>query len=275
MIDYHVHSDYSQDAEGSVFDYCRRAQELGLEEICFTPHFEIDPARRELDDRVRLNGQWAPMMSDWIDHYVADIVQARREYAPMKVRLGLEAGYDPSIEAELADFLGRHPFDYVLGSIHCIDHVAITAQDPNDFYYSQATAQQATAGYFDLLRRAIDSELFDAIGHIDVFKRYSAPIFGNQLVEMAEPLWPEIFKRIVAHPPLTIEINTSGLLHACLEPYPSERVLRVARDAGLKHVTLGADAHRLKHLGYGLVEGERLAQQVGMRIARYERRRML
>ena len=45
MTDYHVHSDYSQDAEGSIFDYCRRARELGLEEICLTPHFEIDPVR--------------------------------------------------------------------------------------------------------------------------------------------------------------------------------------------------------------------------------------
>ena len=275
MIDYHVHSDYSQDAEGSVFDYCRRAQEFGLEEICFTPHFEIDPARKESDDKVRLNGQWVSMISPWIDHYEADVERARRAYAPMKVRLGLEVGYDPSIEDEIADFFELHPFDYVLGSIHCIDHVAITAQDPNDFYYSQATAQQATAGYFDLLRRAIDSELFDAIGHIDVFKRYSAPIFGNQLIEMAEPLWPEILKRIVAHPPLTIEINTSGLRHACLEPYPSEKILRVARDAGLKYVTLGADAHRLKHLGYGLPEGERLARHLGFRIARYESRKLL
>ena len=275
MIDYHVHSDYSQDAEGSIADYCRQARVLGLEEICFTPHFEIDPVRAELDDKVRLLGRFVPMRSNWIDAYVADVEQARRNFAPLKVRLGLEVGYDPTLEGELRDFIGRYPFDYVLGSIHCIDHIAITAHDENDFYYSRATAGQATQGYFDLLFPMIDCGLFDAIGHIDVFKKYGAEVFGTQLVERAEPHWRDTFRRIVAQSPLTIEINTSGLRHAPAEPYPSESILRIAREAGLTRVTIGSDGHRLKHLGFGLEQGERLAQKLGLEIVRFERRRII
>ena len=78
------------------------------------------------------------MISGWIDCYVADVERARLEFTrPLKVRLGLEVGYDPSIESGIAEFLGRHPFDYVLGSIHCIEHTAITAHDPDDFYYAR------------------------------------------------------------------------------------------------------------------------------------------
>jgi histidinol-phosphatase (PHP family) len=273
MIDYHVHSDFSQDAEGSVADYCRQARAIDLSEVCFTPHFEIDPVRKTLDDRVRLNDRWVPMLSDWTDAYIHDVEEARREFAPLKVKLGVEVGYDPSIEKELADWLRRYPFDYVLGSIHCIDHIAITAHDENDFYYAKADAQGATEGYFDLLNRAIESGLFDAIGHIDVFKKYSLEKFGNELVERAKPYWPGVFKRILRHPPLTIEINTSGLRQAPQETYPSEAILRIARNAGLARVTIGSDGHRLKHLGFGLETGYAIAQGLGLRIARFERRR--
>jgi histidinol-phosphatase (PHP family) len=266
MIDYHVHSDYSQDAEGSVSDYCRQAVTIGLTEICFTPHFEIDPKRKALDDRVRLDGKFVPMLSNWIDAYIRDVEQARADFAPLKVRLGVEVGYDPTIEREIADWLKRYPFDYVLGSIHCIDHIAITAHDENDFYYANASAQEATEGYFDLLNRAIDSGLFDAIGHIDVFKKYSLDKFGPELMERAQPYWPGVFERILRYPGLTIEINTSGLRHAPAETYPSESVLTIARDAGLRHVAIGSDGHRLKHLGFGLEKGHELADQLGFKI---------
>ena len=273
MVDYHVHSDFSQDAEGSVFEYCRAAKAMGLEEICFTQHLEIDPVRQQLDDRVRLNGRWVGMRSNWIDAYVAEKERANQEFAPLKIRLGLEVGYDPSLEPEIAEFLKGHPFDYVLGSIHCIDHVAITAHDPEDFYYARATAEQATAGYFDLLDKAIRCRLFDAIGHIDVFKKYGASVYGARLVELAEPLWPGVFRTIVEHAPLTIEVNTSGLRQAPAETYPSEEILRKARAAGLEFVTTGSDGHQLKHLGHGLAQGTELAQRLGFRIARFHRRR--
>lgn len=272
MVDYHIHSDYSQDAEGSIIDYCRQAQLLGLTEICFTQHFEIDPMRRAKDDKVRLAGKWVGMMSDWIEHYRATVERARKEFAPMKIGFGLEVGYDPGIELEIEQFLKRYPFDFVLGSIHCIDHIAITAHDPDDFYYSQTTPEQATERYFYLLHRLIASGLFDAIGHIDVFKRYSLSVFGTRLSELAEPLWHEVFRQIVQHPPLTIEINTAGLRHDCRETYPSENILKMAQAAGLEYVTLGSDAHRLQHLGCGLEEGTRLVRRFGLRVARYERR---
>jgi histidinol-phosphatase (PHP family) len=274
MVDFHVHSDYSQDAEGTVFDYCREAAARGLEEICFTPHLEIDPRRTALDDRVRLQGRWVGMRSDWIDAYAAEVRQANAEFAPLKVRLGIEVGYDPTLEDELAGILKRHRFDYVLGSIHCIDHVAITAHDPEDFYYARVAPEQATAGYFGLLDRAVRSRLFDAIGHIDVFKKYGAQVHGSRLVELAEPYWPGVFQTIVEHSPLTIEVNTSGLRQGPAETYPAEAVLATAVRSGLKYVTIGSDAHRLPHLGFGLEPGIALVERLGLRIAAFEQRQM-
>jgi histidinol-phosphatase (PHP family) len=273
MIDYHVHSDYSQDAEGSVAEYCRKAGELGLTEICFTPHFEIDPVRVELDDKVRVKGEFVTMRSNWMGALIADIEQARREYSALKVRLGLEVGYDPTIEGEIADFLARYPFDYVIGSVHCIEHHEISSNKNMDFYYLSATLSQVVAGYFELLHRTIESGLFDAIGHLDVYKKYGLERYGTELQERAKPFWPGILRRIASRPPLTIEINTSGLRQGPAEPYPSEEILRSAYQTGLRCVTLGSDAHRLIHLGFGLEHGAGLATQIGFRIIGFERRR--
>ena len=42
--DYHVHPDYSIDASPvKIRDYCQKALELELREICFTTNVELDP----------------------------------------------------------------------------------------------------------------------------------------------------------------------------------------------------------------------------------------
>jgi len=62
--DYHVHPDYSIDASPvKIREYCQKALELGLAEICFTTHIELDPVRREKDNFVNLNGEKVPVLN--------------------------------------------------------------------------------------------------------------------------------------------------------------------------------------------------------------------
>ncbi len=41
-INYHMHSQYSIDGEMSIEEACEKAIELGLKEIAFTDHLDID-----------------------------------------------------------------------------------------------------------------------------------------------------------------------------------------------------------------------------------------
>ena len=126
MLDYHVHPDFSPDAEGSVEAYCERAAELGLEEVCFTTHYEPDPARAE-HEKVRVNGRVQPVDSDWPDAYFAALRAAATKFPRVAVLAGVEVGYEPGLEGTISDFLRRYPFDFALGAIHCLDHISITA----------------------------------------------------------------------------------------------------------------------------------------------------
>jgi len=131
MIDYHVHPDFSRDAEGSIEELCARAVEIGLDEICFTTHYEPDPVRGEIE-RVCVGGRAQAVGSDWPDAYFAAIGAARAKFPGVTVLVGVEVGYEPGLEGIISDFLRRYPFDFVLGAIHCLDHVSITAGDELD-----------------------------------------------------------------------------------------------------------------------------------------------
>ena len=56
--DYHVHTRLSYDGEGDLLEYCAKAEELGLDELCVTDHLDIGCAQMEFtphDQKYILN----------------------------------------------------------------------------------------------------------------------------------------------------------------------------------------------------------------------------
>ncbi len=72
MIDYHIHPNYSPDAQGTIADFCQKAMEIGLRELCFTTHYEPDPARAG-KEWISVAGERMPVESDWIEFYFEEI----------------------------------------------------------------------------------------------------------------------------------------------------------------------------------------------------------
>lgn len=75
--DWHVHSRWSNDAQGTISDYCRQARKNGLKLIAFTEHVrrkllfdyaaysaDIDRAREEFPDLAILKGCEAKVLND-------------------------------------------------------------------------------------------------------------------------------------------------------------------------------------------------------------------
>jgi histidinol-phosphatase (PHP family) len=59
-----------------------------------------------------------------------------------------------------------------------------------------------------------------------------------------------------------IELNTAGLRKECREIYPSEKILRLARDRGVP-ITFGSDAHAPEEVGMNFTEALQLARTAG------------
>ena len=274
MVDYHVHPDFSHDAQGSIEEFCARAVEIGLDEICFTTHYEPDPTRTDVE-HVRVNGIVQPVASDWADAYFAALSAAAAKFKGLVVLAGVEVGYEPGLEGVISDLLGRYPFDFVLGSVHCLGHVAITAGDELERFKSEQLAlgpEHFVDSYLHNIRAAAGTQLFDCLGHLDIYRKYIRPLFDSGFDRIADAHWPEVL-RFVAQTGTGIEVNTSALRRGNPEPYPSTHILRLAREAGIKVFTVGSDAHRPADLGKGLDSAVQLLKDLGVEPSRFRRRK--
>src|SRR5690554_5187419 len=110
--DYHVHPNYSIDASPvSIKEYCYRAIELGLVDICFTTHLELDSVRKDIDNFVVLNGEKVSVYNyAWLDNYFYEITQAREEFRAdgLKVKAGIEIGYCRDAEKDIEEITDNY-----------------------------------------------------------------------------------------------------------------------------------------------------------------------
>jgi len=255
LFDCHVHPDYSLDASGTIDEYCQKALQIGLKGICFTTHYDVDPERKEIDSFMRVKGKITPLSFETVQTYVQEIKRAERKYAPsgLKVKAGLEIDYAPHIEEQLIEDLSRFELDYVLGAVHCLDHIAITSSEEAYKYFEKKSASQLCEDYYESLLSGIRSGLFDAVAHLDGFKKYALDYYGEELLK-AEGNWlPQVFAALALEQ-TEIELNTGWFRKGRKKFFPDEEILKKASQAGIKIVALGSDTHHPSELGLGLKE---------------------
>ncbi len=101
---------------------------------------------------------------------------------------------------------------------------------------------EIVAPSFDEVVAAARSGLFDAIGHIDVVKRYLYPHVMPAAFEAAPELYEPILRALVESG-TALEVNTSGLRYAIGVTFPHPAIVTRFRELGGRAVTIGSDAH--------------------------------
>ena len=253
MVDFHVHCDFSIDAEGAIEAYARAALGKGLTHICFTTHCDLDPARRHHDGRVRYKGKIVDVTSGWLESYKDEVREAQDTYAGqgLSIMCGLEVGYVPGIEHMIESVLDSEGLDFVIGGVHTLEGIDIvSSRECNDYFSTRAPVQMCELYFHDVLE-AVRCDLFDAIAHIDIYKRCGLDFYGEPLNQahegFIEPVLGEIAERGIS-----LEINSGGLRKGLRWPYPSADLMALAREAGVRGITIGSDCHRPEDIGYGL-----------------------
>lgn len=264
LVDLHVHSSCSADGGSSITDYARRAAALGLAQVGFCEHIDLDPRDRDygyLD----------------LKRYDREIMAAREAVPDVRLRQGVEITYQAGREEEICAWLATHRWDYVVASVHLVDYddgwAIISEPRTGGIYFAAHSQRQAYGPYFEEVLRAVRSKVGDVVGHLDLVKRYGVAQYG--------PFEPEAFKgeihavlQAAVEGGVGLEINTSGLRQRPREAYPGLAVLRWYRDLGGEILTVGSDAHSSDELGAGLREGLDLAQAAGFRaVTTFEARR--
>jgi histidinol-phosphatase (PHP family) len=261
--DYHVHPDYSLDATGTIDQYCQKAIELGLKEICFTTHYDSDPFRKDEDPFMRIEGEIVPLTEENVKKYIEDVKRADKKYSPcgLSVKVGLEVDYAPHIEEELRQNLASFELDYLLGAVHCLDHIAISASNEAERYFKKISMEEMVVEYYEVLEEAVESGLFDAIAHLDIYKKYGLGFYGEKILFSHRGLVEPVLE-LMAKEDVGMEINTGVLRRGHKEFCPGEEILNLALKMGVKIVAFGSDAHKLEHLGKGIKEAYLLVKRL-------------
>jgi len=244
-IDYHLHTRESGDCSERMERMCRRAVEIGLDEICFTEHFDTDPydaGFRYYDDA----------------RYERRLEAVRRQFAGrLAIRKGLELDFQSRHAARLAELIAPFRFDYLIGSAHCVFNsmprrALVERGFPPDEIYRV---------YFDEVRALIATGLPHCLGHLDYFRKTCSDLLGPYYYAAYEEQMSDIVSRLVGAG-MGLEVNSRHFDRG--EPLmPSLDVLRMYREAGGDIVTVGSDAHRASEVGLGLAEACGALRQAG------------
>lgn len=242
ISDYHIHTPYCGHAHGTIIKYVENAINRGMKEICFTDHL----GRYYLSESQKKRYWDWGMDSQKLERYVLEISDVKSIFKnEITIRTGLEIDYIDGAEDMIDPIIGKYPFDFLLGSIHCLPsfgwkHIA---------NYSQKDVWSVYHKYFEAAKSVVKGKIFNSLAHLDFIWRYSK--------------WPdkkthEIFKYIEEIVELSqkndvaIEINSNGYLWSQLYTIPGGDPFT----ALLKYIskfkapiTIGSDAHKPEFVG--------------------------
>ena len=126
--------------------------------------------------------------------------------------------------------------------------------------------------YFSVAENLVRNKTFNALAHLDVYKRYGLKFYGSQLRDIPEQRLRAIF-RTMAQNGTALEINTAGLRRHN-EFYPSADIMKLAKDQGIELITIGSDCHKLDDLGKGINAAIGYAKSFGFKaVFGYAKRR--
>lgn len=248
LADYHLHLESGPLTREHLEEFLRVGRERGLAEVGFSEHIY------NFTDTLSLWPQpWKVEPLAELSAYLELIDGAKETGLPVK--LGLEVDYLENKEEELAAFLDRYPWDYVIGSIH---HLGDWGFDHPDFRSRWETIDVGTAyrEYFRLFSQAARSGLFEIMAHPDVIK-----VFGYRPPEAINDLWEEAAAAMAAGQ-VAVEISTAGLRKPVGELYPHPDFLRYCKGFNVP-IVISSDAHYPDDVGRDFPQAVALARRAG------------
>lgn len=212
-----------------------------------------------LDDSPvgRLQQAWLDQVCVYsISEFVNFVIEAKKSNPDLA--LGIEADFFPGGESELKALLAEYDWDYVIGSVHFMKGWGFDNPE-TQAEFKDLDAIETYAHYFDLLRQACVSGLFQIIAHPDNLKVFGfRPSDEKDLLPYYRMLAEELITNGIA-----TEINT-GLAYRfpIAESCPSPLFLSVLAEYQVP-ITLSSDAHFPDDIGMLLDEATDAAIGVG------------
>lgn len=256
-FDSHTHSSNSFDAENSVAQMIEQANELGLDCLTITDHFESAFYYRpneEFGDLRKL-----------LPQSVADIKKAQESRnGKTELLCGIELGEPLHDLKATNEILKLTDYDFILCSLHNL-------KDMGDFFwldYQKEDIPKLLKKYFLELTECVQWGGFNSLAHITYPLRYICGKFNL-------PFEPDDYKQeidellsLLAKSDKALEFNTCRNAELSLSTMNECRdvpFLKRFKELGGKFVTLGSDAHKIQDLAKGIDGAMDILYELGYR----------
>lgn len=236
VVDYHVHTPFCGHAHGKMAEYVENAILTGMTEMGFSDHlgrYYLGKAQR------KRYFEWGMPERD-LERYFNDVMDLKALYADrIIIRFGLEVDYIEGAEHLVENIVNNYPFDYILGSIHCLPALGWHHLSQ----YAKSDIDKTYQWYFASARAAMRSGLFQSLAHLDFIWRY---------ILWPESRWSELEAYIsdliaVSKKSTTdIEINANGYIWSRANYAKGSDPFDLFLDhlsMQKARITLGSDAH--------------------------------
>lgn len=257
FVDYHVHSNYSDDSTHEMEDVVKDAIEMGIAEICFTDHVDYG-VKPDAHEEVKRYYKGIAVTNVNYPKYFKEISYLQEKYkGQIVIKKGLEFGVQLHTIDKYQTLFERYPMDFVLLSIHQINDQEFWLQE----YQKNKTIQEIYDGYYDEMYSVIKNyHHFSCLAHMDLIRRYLEDTTDNY--ESTKDKIDIILRHCIKHNK-GIEINTSHVRYGIDGYTPSLHILKRYHELGGKIITIGSDSHMKSHLGFYVHEAKALLKEIG------------
>lgn len=259
LVDYHVHTSFSQDSDAAMEDQCRAAINSHVREIAFTEHEDYNP-----DDPTSFFFKH--------DEYWRELERCRQLFGKqLTIRAGIEISEPHAFADNASAILKKYNWDFVLGSLHWVSGKYNTYLE--SYFTEFGDWRMSFRRYFAELIDLAENGNFDVLSHIDYPARYGRNIYGSEYniaeyEDLIRPALAAIIRRGKG-----IEINTSLLRRGGSDPNPPQIVVNWYREMGGNILTIGTDSHAPNATGVHMPLAIEMARTAGFsHLATFERR---
>ncbi len=251
FVDYHVHTEFSDDSEYEMEQVVKDALAMGMKELCFTDHVDYG-IKRDWDDEsgmlYRKGGagepELMPLANVDYSNYFEKIQKLKGKYkGQIEIKSGLEFGMQKHTISQYEKLFTKYPFDFIILSIHEIEDKEFWT---GDFQRGLSRCEYYQKYYMEMLTLVENYQNYSVLGHMDLISRYDKE--GEFSFEEVRPIIEKILQRVIADGK-GIEVNTSCYRYGLSDLTPGREIIEMYRDLGGEILTIGSDSHKKEHLG--------------------------
>lgn len=248
LYDSHVHTTFSVDADTTIGEAVRAAEQQGVG-LVITDHMDWDFPAPFPDFRADLPGFFLAYAS------------LRSEI----LLLGIELGLTENCLEKANEIAAGHDFDFVLGSVHVMN-----GREVDDALYLERDEREVYGEYLREAARLLETADVDAFAHVDYPLRTAS-------VELPYADYRDEFAAlfgVLVRRNIVLELNTSRLADETARANLLA-IYRAYKDCGGRYVTLGSDAHEPHEIADNFVLAANFLRETWLIPVHFCKRKML